>query len=629
MSEQMKIVIVGHVDHGKSTLVGRLMHDTGSLMEGKLEQLQEVAKRRGVPFEWANLMDALQAERDQNITIDTTQIWFKTRKRPYVIIDAPGHREFLKNMITGASHAEAALLLIDAKEGVQAQSREHGYLLSLLGIRQVAVVVNKMDLVDYSEERFKAIEQEFRAYLRPLGIEPTFFIPISAREGVNVAGGNTEMSWWAGPSVLEALDWFNSAAPPVEQPLRMVVQDVYRFDERRIIAGRIESGRVRVGDRLVFSPGNRVSEVRSIERWSAPETEEAAAGESIGLTLSQQIFVERGAIGSHEDGTPYELNRIRGKLFWLGREPLRLGENYVLKLAAQEIDCEVTGIDDVVDASTLTRLGRQGEASELERHSVAEVSFRFRRPLAFDLHGDLQATGRFVVVDGFDVSGGGIVVDDNYPHRTSDSTHKSTNIYWSEGKVTSVQREKRNGHVGCVVWLTGLSGAGKSTIAVELERVLFGQGRHVYVLDGDKVRHGLNSDLAFSPADRKENIRRVGEVAKLMADAGIITIAAFISPYRSDRDLVREIMPVGRFQEVHVHAPIEVCEERDPKGLYAKARAGVIPEFTGVSAPYEEPLRPELSVNTAERTADECVEAIVNQLGRFERSQIGGTSGAS
>ena len=325
------------------------------------------------------------------------------------------------------------------------------------------------------------------------------------------------------------------------------------------------------------------------------------------------------AMASHENATPFELNRVKAKVFWLGRTPLSKGRPYKLKLATQEVECEVTKIENVVDASSLLRKSESDECLELRRHQIAVVSFRFKRVVAFDLHEYLQATGRLVVVDGFDVSGGGIVVDDNYPHRTSDSTHKSTNIYWIEGNVTVEQREHRNGHVGCVIWLTGLSGAGKSTIAMELERVLFAQGKHVYVLDGDKVRHGLNSDLAFSPEDRKENIRRVGEVAKLMADAGMITVAAFISPYRSDRELVRKIMPVGRFVEVHVHAPLNVLEERDPKGLYAKARAGEIKHFTGISAPYEEPERPEVALNTADQSLDECVESVVTYLGLLER----------
>jgi bifunctional enzyme CysN/CysC len=617
MEEQLKIVIVGHVDHGKSTLVGRLMHDTGSLMEGKLEQLQAVAERRGVPFEWANLMDALQAERDQNITIDTTQIWFKTQKRQYVIIDAPGHREFLKNMITGAANAQAALLMIDATEGVREQSRQHGYLLQLLGIRQIAVVINKMDRVEWSEDRFHEIEREYREFLRELEIVPSFFVPVSAREGVNIAGSNGEMPWWNGPTVVEVLDWFNTDPPAEDQALRFVVQDVYRFDHRRILGGRIESGRVEVGDRLLFSPGNKVSTVKSIERWSAPETTSAGVGESIGITLSEQLFVERGAIASKESEPPFELNRLKAKMFWLGREPLREGRQYKLKLATQELDCRVDRIEKVVDATSLTDVTRKDDP-RVERHEVAELHFRFNRPVVFDLHDEHAATGRFVLVDKLEVSGGGIIVNDDYPHRTSDGFHKSTNIFWSEGKVMSEQREHRNGHPGAIVWLTGLSGAGKSTVAVELERHLFAQGRHVYVLDGDKVRHGLCNDLGFAPEDRNENIRRVGEVAKLMADAGMITIAAFISPYRADRDLVRGIMLEGRFVEVHVDAPLEVCEERDPKGLYAKARSGVIKEFTGISAPYEAPVSPEVTLRTDLQTVEECVESIVNRLCRID-----------
>ena len=294
-SEQLRIVIVGHVDHGKSTFVGRLLHDTGSLPEGKLEQLQRVAERRGVPFEWANLMDALQSERDQNITIDTAQIWFQTQRRQYVIIDAPGHKEFLKNMITGAASAEAALLLIDANEGVQEQSRRHGYLLNLLGIRQIAVLVNKLDLQGYSQSKFEAIEKEYREFLASIGVQPKLFIPISAKNGDNLATLSPRMPWWQGPTVIAALDDFKVAELPDNQPLRFPIQDVYRFDERRILAGRVEAGSISVGDRLLFCPGNKVSTVKSIERWNAPSHESAGAGESIGVTLTEQVFVERGA----------------------------------------------------------------------------------------------------------------------------------------------------------------------------------------------------------------------------------------------------------------------------------------------------------------------------------------------
>jgi bifunctional enzyme CysN/CysC len=613
-TEQLKIVIVGHVDHGKSTFVGRLFYDTGSLPEGKFEQLQKIAERRGVPFEWANLMDALQSERDQNITIDTAQIWFQTRKRQYVIIDAPGHKEFLKNMVTGAANAEAALLLIDANEGVQEQSRRHGYLLNLLGIRQIAVLVNKMDLQGYSQERFQNIEAEYRKFLASVGVEPKIFIPIAAKHGDNIASRSPNMPWWNGATVLECLDEFRASELPDNQPLRFPIQDVYRFDERRILAGRIEAGTLKVGDRLLFCPSNKVSTVKTIERWNAAPCDTAQAGESIGITLTEQIFVERGAVAALETAPPYELARFRARLFWLGRAPFRKGKLYKLKLATQEVDCEIEAIEKVIDASTLATVSRPENDAVIARHEVADLSLRTKRPVAFDAHTEIIATGRFVIVDGFDVCGGGIVLPDAYPRRTADSLHKSGNIYWSHGKVTTEQRALRNGHAGCVVWLTGLSGAGKSTIATELERELFNQNQHTYVLDGDNVRHGLCSDLGFSPEDRKENIRRVGEVAQLLADAGVIVITAFISPYRSDRELVRKIVPAGKFIEVYVNAPLAICEQRDPKGLYVKARNNEIKEFTGISAPYEEPAHPEIELHTDQLTAAESVAKIVEYL---------------
>jgi len=632
-SEQLKIVIVGHVDHGKSTFVGRLFHDTGSLPEGKLEQLRQVAERRGVPFEWANLMDALQSERDQNITIDTAQIWFHTARRQYVIIDAPGHKEFLKNMITGAANAEAALLVIDAHEGVQENSRRHGYLLNLLGIRQIAVLVNKMDLAGYAQDRFQTVETEYRAWLKTVGVTPLVFLPIAAKHGDNIAGRSPQMPWWTGPTVLEALDQFEVAHLPGDQPLRFPIQDVYRFDERRILAGRVESGTLRVGDRLVFAPTNKTSTVKTIERWKVPSRDHASAGESVGITLTEQIFVERGAVAALETAPPYELTRFKARVFWLGRQPFRKKKTYRLKLTTQELDCEIESLDRVIDASTLeTVWSPQGPARPLPaastapegvpapadgfigRHEVGELTLRTKRPVAFDVHAELVPTGRFVIVDGFDVAGGGIVAADAYPRRSAGPTTRSEHLYWSQGKVTHEHRARRNGHPGCVVWLTGLSGSGKSTIATELERELFSLGRHAYVLDGDNIRHGLGSDLSFSPQDRRENIRRVGEVAKLFADAGLICITAFISPYRADRDLVRGMLGQGRFIEVYVHAPVEVCEQRDVKGLYARARAGELQEFTGISAPYEPPLGPELELRTDQLPVSVCVNRLLEHL---------------
>src|SRR5208283_539917 len=454
-TEQLRIVIVGHVDHGKSTLIGRLFHDTGSLPEGKLEQLQSAAERRGTPFEWANLMDALQSERDQNITIDTAQIWFQTRKRQYVIIDAPGHKEFLKNMITGAANAEAALLLIDAHEGVQENSRRHGYLLNLLGIRQIAVLVNKMDLEHFSEARFKQIETEYRQWLDSLGLGPRIFIPLAAKHGDNIASRSANMPWWNGPTVLETLDTFTVSGRPKDQPLRFPVQDVYRFDGRRILAGRVEAGSLKVGDRLVFSPTNKVSTVKSIERWNAPATDTAGAGEAIGITLAEQIFVERGAVAAPEAAPPYELTQFRARVFWLGRQPFARGKKYRLKLATQEVECEIAEIEKVIDASTLATISRGQNENFVGRHEVGELTIRTRKTIAFDAFNEIVPTGRFVIVDGLEVCGGGIIVEDNYPRHTHDAHHKSEHIYRSRGKVTTSQRELRNGHRGCVLWLTG------------------------------------------------------------------------------------------------------------------------------------------------------------------------------
>ena len=618
-AEQLKIVILGHVDHGKSTLVGRILHDTGSLPEGKLEQLQQIAERRRVPFEWANLMDALQAERDQNISIDTAQIWFHTQKRHYVMIDAPGHKEFIKNMVTGAAQAEAALLLIDAHEGVQENSRRHGYLLDLLGIRQVAVLVNKMDLVNYSQERFNAIEAEYRIWLAQVGLQPSRFIPISAREGDNVAAPGTHMPWWKGPTAVETLDEFKAARSLGDQPLRFPIQDVYRFDHRRILAGRVESGRIQVGERLSFAPSNKTSTVKTIERWNAPARDFAEAGESIGITLTDQIFVQRGAVAAPENAPPYALTCFKARVFWLGKQPFMPGRPYRLKLATQEVECHIDKLERVIDASTLQTVERPAGASFVGRHEAAELTLRTNKPVAFDAVTEVAAMGRFVIVDGFDVAGGGVIVPNSYPRRTADSLHKSHNIFWTSGRVTPAQRLLRHGHGGRVLWLTGLSCSGKSTIATELERQLFERDKLVYVLDGDNMRHGLCNDLGFSPRDRRENIRRIGEVAKLFADAGVICITAFISPYREDREAIRKSMPTGQFIEVYLNVPVEVCEQRDTKGLYAKARAGKIREFTGVSAPYEPPASPEIELPTAQLAVSECATKIIAFLDAQEQ----------
>jgi bifunctional enzyme CysN/CysC len=599
----LRIVIVGHVDHGKSTLVGRLLYETGSLPEGKFENIQAVCKRRGMQFEWAFLMDALQAERDQNITIDVSQIWFRSDRRPYVIIDAPGHKEFLKNMVTGAAGADAALLLIAANEGVQEQSKRHAYLLSMLGVDQVIVLVNKMDLVSYSESVFQQIESEYRDFLGRLGIRPLKFIPIAAREGLNLIrpiAGVAE--WYSGQTILQALDELPTPSSEENGPLRFAVQDVYRFDERRIVAGRVESGTVRVGDYVIFSPNNKSATVATIERWNAPEKAQGVAGESIGITLSEPIFVERGHIGSHDVETPIETNRFRARVFWMGDRPLAIGKRYKVKLLTQEVVIDATSLD----TSSGLRLS-------VVKNEVAEVTIQARSPLVMDNFEKVATSGRFVIVDEQDVAGGGIIFGGIYVQR---DPILSTNIFWSEGEIDYRTRTERNGHPGMVVWFTGLSGSGKSTLARALETNLFHRHMQVYVLDGDNVRHGLNSNLGFSPEDRVENIRRVAEIAKLMADAGMIVITSFISPYRLDRARAREVILSGNveFVEVFVAAPLHICEQRDPKKLYKRARSGEIKDFTGIDAPYESPQDPEITIHTDRESVRDSVGRILDYL---------------
>ena len=607
----LKVVFVGHVDHGKSTLIGRILHDTDSLSEGKIEHVKKACTAEGMEFEFAFLLDALLEEQKQNVTIDTTEIPFRTTRRRYAIIDAPGHKEFLKNMITGASRADAAILVISADEGVREQSRRHAYLLSMLGIKHIIVVVNKMDLVDYSEKRFREIEQEYRKFLRELGLDARIFIPASAKEGENVARASMKMKWYGAANVLEALDLLEPQRRNVDLPLRFCVQDVYRFDGRRIVAGRIETGTLKVGDQLVFSPANKSSVVAAIERWNVQENGPAVAGDSIGITLSEQIFVERGYVASHENETPIEANRFHADLFWIVREPLRVAHLYNLRLATQDVKCEVVSIERVMDSSTLESKGDGRE--QLERNEIGRLTIQTRGRLVIDNHDRIPSLGRFVIIDDGQICGGGTIFGGVYTDR---SVAKSKNIFWTEGKITARSRAIRSGHRGAVIWLTGLSGAGKSTIAQALERELFQRAMHTYVLDGDNIRHGLNSNLGFAPDDRVENIRRVSEVAKLMADAGTVVITAFISPYRMDRSRAREIAleSNAEFIEVFVDAPLAVCEARDPKHLYKKARAGQIREFTGIDAPYEAPEDPEIVVHTDRQNVDESVATILEQL---------------
>lgn len=612
--EQLKIVIVGHVDHGKSTLVGRLFHDTDSLPEGKFESVLAACKKRGMPFEWSFLMDSLQAERDQGITIDTSQIWFKTKARDYVIIDAPGHKEFLKNMISGAASSDAALLIIDAKEGVREQSKRHGYLLHLLGVSQIAVAVNKMDLINYSQKEFAIIEKEYRAYLKSIGVKPTFVIPISGRDGDCITGPSENMKWYKGPSIVEALDHFTITPPLSAFPLRFPIQDVYKFDERRLIVGRLESGSLTVGDELVFSPTNKSARIASIENWpdqkqGAKNPISASAGMSVAVTLDDQIFVERGQLASRTKNAPFLTNLFRGKLFWLGHEPLAKGKKYWLKINTCEYTVEVKEIEKIVNTDNL----KIAAGGNVERNSVAEVVFRVRGLIALDNFAENPKTGRFVLVENYQIVGGGIIDVKGFQNLRSERKVKSTNLHVVENRITPFERNLANGHKGGVLWFTGLSGSGKTTLAGELQQRLFARGYQVYVLDGDNIRRGLNADLGFTPKDRSENIRRVSEVAALFADAGIIVITAFISPYKNDRDHARAAAP-NAFHSVYIKADLKTCEKRDPKGLYKKARKGEIANFTGISAPFEEPENADLVLDTGKKSIGECVALLVDYV---------------
>ncbi len=611
LNEQLNVVIVGHVDHGKSTLIGRLLHDTNALQDGKMEELQSICKKRNVPFEWSFVLDAFQAERDQAITIDTTQIFFSSEKRNYVIIDAPGHREFLKNMISGAAQADAAVLVVDADEGVREQTKRHAYMLHLLGMKQICVVVNKMDKIGFDSKIFNRVSQEVKEYLATLNLAPSHLIPISAREGDMLSIRGKNLDWYKGKTLIETLDNFQVETQPVSHALRFPIQDVYRQNEKRILVGRIETGSLCVGDTLYFSPTNEKAVVETIESFPQKKAVvKASAGQSIGITLSERIFVERGHIAAHKDNLPMMTNVFRANIFWLSDKPLAVGNSYTVRFGTSETKVNIQSIDMMVDTQTLKK---DKNAKKLEKNNVAEITFRCRDMIAIDPHTTNFKMGRAVIYGQHKVVGGGLINMDGYADQRQSSTPKSTNIYKVSHSVTPDMRAERFGYYGGIFWFTGLSGSGKSTLAVAVEKEIFDRGINAYVLDGDNVRYGLNSDLGFSPEDRTENIRRVGEVAALQANSGIIVLSAFISPYLADREKARAAAP-NCFHEIYIKANLQTCENRDPKGLYKKARKGDIKDFTGIDSPYEPPTNPDLVVDTANNDIETCVKQIVDYV---------------
>ena len=615
------VVITGHVDHGKSTLVGRLLFETGSLSEAKVNEVKQVSKRRGQQFEWAFLLDALQVERDQGITLDTTRVWFKSEIRPYMLIDAPGHKTFLKNMVSGSSDAEGGVLVIDAAEGVSEQTMRHAGLLGLLGIRQIVVAINKMDLITDQAARFDALQTEIRDYLEKLGMADIWIVPVSAKTGANLISPSDEFGWYQGMTFVAALDQLHNRKAKTDQALRFPVQDVYKVDDQRLIVGRIESGQMSVGDTLTFYPGGETGKIVKLENWGRDGDRQttAIAGQSVAVELDEDLFIERGLVAVHAGGDDHapviETDMVSTRLFWLDQQQLKNGDELTLAVATKNYRVRVVAIERVVDIESLDAVDPSGG---LEHGQVSIVHLKSRSVMALDMdvsgsvisHGVLKRNGRTV---------GGCVMD-------TDLGSNARNITYQNHQLVAADRSRLNGHHGGVLWFTGLSGAGKTTLAMGLEKRLFDRGWQVFTLDGDNLRHGLSADLGFAPEDRSENIRRAAEAAKLLSEVGVVVLATFISPMAKDRDMARTIIG-DKFHEVHVSADLETCEARDPKGLYARARRGDIPEFTGVSAPYEAPIDPQLTIDTGaldiekaiHRAADYAVKSFSVEAKKLKR----------
>ena len=609
LDEIMNIVVVGHVDHGKSTVIGHLLADTDSLPKGKLDAIRETCKRNSKPFEYAFLLDALKNEQSQGITIDTCRCFFKTEKRRYIIIDAPGHIEFLKNMVTGASRAEAALMVIDASHGVEENTRRHGSYLSMLGIKQIAVLVNKMDLIDYDQNKYEQIRKEYTQFLAEIGIEAKTFIPVSAREGDNIAFPSENMPWYTGLTVLQELDRFENIRPSHQLPFRMPVQGVYKFtaggDMRRIIAGTVNSGSLRVGDEVIFYPSGKHTKVKSFEVFNAEAPKEVQADEAIGFTMEEEIYVRRGEIACKAgEPAPNVAVRFRANLFWLGKQPLKCGRNYFFKCGTQKILMKMLTVDRVVNASNLDSEDRQF----VEKNEVATCTFQLEVPAAFDTTDQLASTARFVIVDDYEQAGGGILME-----ALIDEDYDVRNIRIGSGMISDPERAELTGHKGFVIWMSGLSGAGKSTIASAVERRLLALHIPAFTLDGDILRSGLCVDLGFSDEERTENQRRAAQAAALLKKSGQVVLVSTISPLSAHRQFARNCIGED-FMEVYVKADLNTCRQRDPKKLYEKLEDTGIANFTGVDSNYEVPESPDLILDTMAHDKTYCTDALLDAI---------------
>jgi bifunctional enzyme CysN/CysC len=546
---RMNIVIVGHVDHGKSTIIGRLLADSDSLPKGKLEQVKNYCEKNSKPFEYAFLIDALKDEQSQGITIDLARVFIKTKKRDYLILDAPGHIEFLKNMVTGASHAEAALLVIDAQEGVRENSRRHGYMLSMLGIKQVAVLVNKMDLASFEKSVFENIVDEYNEFLSNINIIPVCFVPVSGMTGDNIVKQNNNMLWYQGATVLEVLDTFEKGEALLNKPLRMPVQDVYKFtnfgDNRRIIVGTIETGSLKLGDEIVFYPSGKKSRIATLECFNRPSPQTVNAGYATGFTLTEQIYILRGEIASKsDDQRPKVTSRFRVSLFWLGKHPMIKDKEYILKLGTAKVQARIEEIFRVIDASSLKSVDSK---ERIERHDVAECILRLNRAVAFDLIEDIASTGRFVIVDDYEICGGGIILEDLQDQQAWVRDKLFLREYkWEKSIISQERRAEKYNQKPTLILITGERDSGKKPFAKKLEARLFEDSKLVYFLGVGNILYGVDSDIKGQGNSRQEHIRRLAEVAHILLDAGIILIVTAIKLTQDDLDLIKTIINPDR-----------------------------------------------------------------------------------
>jgi bifunctional enzyme CysN/CysC len=607
----LRFITCGSVDDGKSTLIGRLLYDTQLIYEDQLAAVRRDTTKYGTTGEeldLALLVDGLQSEREQGITIDVAYRYFSTDKRKFIIADTPGHEQYTRNMATGASTAQLAILLVDARKGVQTQTRRHSFIVSLLGIRHLLLAVNKMDLVGYDPAVFARICDDYLEFVAKLGVKDVRCVPVSALRGDNVAQPSTAMPWYEGPTLLQELEQIEVAADRNLRDFRFPVQYINRPHlDFRGFCGTLAAGMVRPGDEVVVLPSGRRSRVTTIVTADG-NLPEAFAGQAVTLTLADEIDVGRGDLLVHPDRLPAVAEEFDARVVWMADAPLLPGRQYDIKLATRLLPATPTVLHHRIDVNTL----EHQRVEELGLNEIGYCRFSLNQPVPFDAYEESPSTGGFIVIDRISNAtvGAGMIVRPV----TQALIDKSRNVVWHEHRIGKAQRANQKAQRPCVIWLTGLSGSGKSTLANALEQRLYQRGYHSYLLDGDNVRHGLNQDLGFSKDDRVENIRRIGEVAALFADAGLIVITAFISPFRADRAMVRALLPDGEFIEMHVHASLEACEQRDPKGLYAKARAGVIKDFTGIDSPYEAPERPELVIDTEQVPVEECVDRVLAYL---------------